>query len=182
MKKEIEIYKIKIKGTRPLLMHSPDSMINDGKAKSRSGVPRDPKEECKKSLYKDSDGNICIPARVIKASLIKASTSYKVPGRGKKTFKDFVRSGIVLTPTNIPFTSEWVVDIQTVVIQRSRIPRARPRFDNWEIEFSVEITDPIIRGSELKQFIVDAGKYCGICDYRPEYGLFELMSFEKGKD
>jgi len=182
MKKEVEIYNIKIKGIRPLLMHSPDSMINDGKEKSRSGVPIDSKEECKKSLYKDSEGNLCIPSRVIKASLIKASTSYKVPGRGKKTFKDFVKSGIVITPIDIPFKSKWVVDIRTVVIQRARIPRARPRFDNWELEFKAEITDPIIRGSELKQFIIDAGKYCGICDYRPEYGLFELISFEKEKD
>jgi len=80
----------------------------------------------------------------------------------------------------MPLISDgWKVDIQSVVVQRNRIPRARPRFDNWELEFEIINKDPtIINKDVLKQILIDAGKYYGIGDYRPDYGLFEVVKFE----
>jgi len=31
----------------------------------------------------------------------------------------------------------------------------------------------------LKRTLIDAGKYYGLCDFRPEFGLFEVVEFEK---
>jgi hypothetical protein len=174
----MEIYKVKIKGVKPLLMHNPIGI--DNKPKLRRGEHLDPKVEAESYLYKDEKGNIVIPARMIKACIRNAGRNYTVRGRGKTTFAAIIRAGIDINPENIPLISDgWKVDVQFVVVQRNRIPRARPRFDNWELEFEIINKDPtIINKDVLKQILIDAGKYYGIGDYRPDYGLFEVVKFE----
>jgi hypothetical protein len=174
----MEVYKVKIKGVRPLLMHSPVGI--DNKPKLRRGEHLDPKVEAESYLYKDEKGNIVIPARVIKACIRNAGRNYTVKGRGKTTFAAMIRASLEINPENIPLISDgWKVDVQSVVVQRNRIPRARPRFDNWELEFEIINKDPtIINKDVLKQILIDAGKYYGIGDYRPDYGLFEVVKFE----
>lgn len=46
----------------------------------------------------------------------------------------------------------------------------------------MEIIDPIITPAVLKQIIEDAGKYNGLLDFRPLYGLFRLATFEKAEN
>jgi len=181
----VESYRVRIRGIKPLLMHSPQAMMEEEGTK-RKGERHDPKEEAKRGLYRDPQGKICVPAYVVKASIREASKDYKVPGKGSKTFKEYVKAGIIVEPEYIPLITpsgdpekDWEVDLKPVVIQGNRIIRARPRFDEWELEFTVHIIDPIIRGEDLKKFIEDAGRYKGICDFRPEYGLFEVVIFER---
>jgi len=183
--REVERYHVRIKGVRPLLMHSPRGLME--KETTRRGKQVDPQKEAEIGLYRSPEGKICVPARVIKACIREASKDYKVPGRGKKTFRDFVKAGIIVEPDYIPLIipdgrdpeEAWELDLQPAVVQRSRIIRARPRFDEWELEFTVNIVDPIIRGENLKAFLETAGRFHGICDGRPEYGLFQLVEFEK---
>lgn len=177
----IEKYKVRIKGTRPLLMHSCANMLEESKNKTTRSKEYDPKIDAEKALYKDADGNIVVPSLCILACIKDSAKNFKVPGRGRQTFKNFVFAGIRLDPENIPLKSNnpWEIDLKPVVIGRSRIIRARPRFDNWELEFTAEIVDPVITPDSLKQFIIDAGKYNGLLDFRPLYGLFELKTFER---
>jgi len=187
----IETYRVKIRGTRPLIMHK----FNSETTRRRTGDIPDPVEEAKKAIYRDENGKIAIPTYMIKASIRNASVDYRVPGKGKKTYKDYVRAGILFeeeyAPLIVPDGKDpeeaWEVDLRPVVVQRSRIVRARPKFKEWELEFTVHIIDPIITPDALKRFIVDAGRYKGLGDFRPDYGLFELVTFEKvengtGKD
>ena len=111
----------------------------------------------------------------------KQRKTIRYRARVKKTYKSYVFAGILIEPENILLNTNngWEVDLKPVVINRSRVIRARPRFDAWMLDFTVEINDPIITPSSLKQFIVDAGKYNGLLDFRPLYGLFELLSYEK---
>lgn len=181
----VESYRVRIRGIRPLLMHSPQAMMEEEGTK-RKGERHDPKEEATRLLYRDPNGKICVPAVNVKAAIRDAAKDYKVPSKGSKTFKEYVRAGIVVEPEYITLITpsgdpekDWVVDLRPVVVQGNRIIRARPRFDDWELEFTVKIIDPIIRGEDLKKFIEDAGKYKGLCDFRPEYGLFEVVKFER---
>jgi hypothetical protein len=174
----MEVYKVKIKGVKPLLMHNPIGIGNSPKL--RRGEHLDPKVEAESYLYKDEKNNIIIPSYMVKACLRNAGRNYTVKGRGKTTFASMIRAGLEITPENILLISDgWKVDVQSVVIQRNRIPRARPRFDNWELEFEIVNKDPtIINKDVLKQILIDAGKYYGIGDYRPDYGLFEVINFK----
>jgi hypothetical protein len=73
----------------------------------------------------------------------------------------------------------WKVDVRPVVVQRNRILRARPRFDQWELKFEIINNDStIIHQDTLKKILEDAGKYYGLGDFRPEFGLFKVEEFE----
>lgn len=172
-----EIYKVKIEGTKPLLMHAPVG-IGD-KPTMRRGEHLEPQKEAEGYLYKDNNGNIGIPSYLIKACIRNAGRNYKIKGRGS-TFSSIIRAGIDIEPDFIPINSSWVVDSRPVVVKRSMIIRNRPRFDSWSLEFKIINKDPtIIHMETLKRILEDAGKFYGIGDFRPEYGLFKVISFEK---
>lgn len=186
MEKKLEVYRVKIQGKRPLLMHKIPQELG---RKGRSGEKPDPKEDAEKAIYRDRDGKIIFPAFNVKSAMSRAAREYTVPGKGKRTFKDLVKAGILIEPQDIPLKipdgsdpeKSWEIDLRPVVVQRARIIRARPRFDNWELEFNVSILDSIIKQDNVKNFITDAGKYNGLGDFRPEFGLFEVVEFEKAK-
>jgi len=174
----VTIYKVKIEGTKPLLMHNPESMISD-RPKRRRGEHPDPREEAEVALYKNESGEICIPAFNVKACIREAGRNYKVAGR-KSTFAAMIRAGLEISPSMIPVIHNgWTIDLRSVVIQRSRILRARPRFNVWELEFEIRNLDAdVIHADTLKRIIEDAGRFNGLGDFRPEFGLFKLVKFE----
>jgi hypothetical protein len=177
-----EIYHVRIVGTKPLLMHAPANFLGD-KPKLRRGEHLDPKTEAELALYKDPDGNIVIPSVNIKACIREAGRNYKISGR-KTTFAAMIRAAIDISPyPYVPLTHNgWEVDIRPVVVQKSRILRARPRFDKWALEFKIINNDPtIIHEDTLKRILEDAGKYYGLGDFRPEFGTFKVEKFEKEK-
>jgi len=174
----MEIYEVKIVGEKPLLMHAPVGL--ESKPKLRRGEHLDPKTEAEKYLYKDSEGRICIPSVNIKACIRDAGANYKVSGR-RSTFKSMIKAGLDIKPyPNVPLIHNgWQVDVRPVVVQRSRILRARPRFDEWSLEFQIVNRDPtIIHKETLRKILIDAGKYYGLGDFRPEFGLFTLAEFK----
>lgn len=177
----MEQYKVRIEGTRPLLMHSCNSMLEEGNNKATRSKEHDPKVDAETALYKDKEGAIVVPSFCVLSCLRGSAVNFQVPGKGKKTYKNFVYAGVQIDTENIPLISKngWEIDAKTVVVQRSRIVRARPRFDEWALEFTIEIIDPVITPAVLKQIIEDAGKYNGLLDFRPLYGLFQLTTFER---
>ncbi len=172
----VERYAVIIRGTRPYLMHR--FAIEDSEITRKSGTKPDPKEEAEKALYKDEKGVICTPSKQLESALSKAGADFTF--KGKKTFKDVMKSGLIIDPLMIPHKSqEYAVDLQAVVIQRGRIIRARPRFDKWELNFTIQVMDERITERQLKDILTSAGQYIGIGDYRPKYGLFEVVKMEK---
>jgi hypothetical protein len=92
-----------------------------------------------------------------------------------------IRAGIDIEPEWIPVVPDkWVVDIRPVVVNRgSRVLRARPRFDEWSLKFRIINKDPnILRFDVLRKILIDAGRFYGLCDYRPDFGLFKVVKFE----
>jgi hypothetical protein len=64
-------------------------------------------------------------------------------------------------------------DVQTVKLKKSEsIIRTRPRFENWEIEFTINYDESLIDVDKLKQCVIDAGKFARVGDYRKRYGEF----------
>jgi hypothetical protein len=64
------------------------------------------------------------------------------------------------------------------VVRGSRIPRARPRFDEWALEFRIVNLDPgLLRRDVIHRILVDAGRFHGLGDFRPEFGLFKVEKF-----
>jgi hypothetical protein len=175
---EVEKYIVEIKGTRPLLMHAPIGL--EDSPKRRRGEHLSPEKEAEMYLYKDEKGNIVIPSLNIKAMLRDAGRNYKIRGRNM-TYGAAIRAGVDIEPyPYIPLIHNgWKVDIRPVVVQRSRILRARPRFDEWGLRFTIVNKDPqVLLRDTMKRIVVDAGKWIGLGDFRPEFGLFEVVKFE----
>lgn len=178
----MEAFQVRVKGTRPLLQHSPLGMV---KARQRgSGIP-EPADEAENGLYRTTEGTIYEPAQHLLSALRKVGGDYKVPGRGRKTFQGYIFSGVGIQPFQIPLLGgengtapTYEVDIQSAVIGRARIMRARPRFDRWALEFRLEILDPIVTPEIARQLLADAGRFQGLGDYRPLFGLFVVEGWE----
>jgi hypothetical protein len=188
---EIEIYEVRIVGIRPLLMHKPH-LLGGQPTRRRSEIPS-PEEEARNALYTDGD-LIVVPSLNVKAMIRDAGRNYKIPQR-RATFGAYIRAGIDIEPSpNIPLLNprtnepyrvskkEWIVDVRPVVIQRNRILRARPRFDEWALEFKIINLDPgLLKKEMLHKILVDAGRFYGLGDFRPEYGRFKVERFESIK-
>jgi hypothetical protein len=168
---------VHVKGVKPLLQHSTYAMTLPKNKKVKSSE-HDPIEEAALCLYKNEAGKMCVPFMHILSAMRKAATNLKKGGAGKKTLKDFVFSGLEITPDLIELdTQSYDVDIQMVRIGTSRVPRARPLFKKWELDFKITIKDEQTwDAGTVRQVLEEAGKYQGIGDFRPLYGTFEVIS------
>jgi len=179
------IYKVRIEGTKPLLMNAPNELIaleQEKLTRRRSEIP-DPKKEAESRLYKDPQGRIAIPSYVIKGCLKSAGGNYRARQR-MSTYKSLLKAGIDIEPEWIPLEHDGMkIDARPVNVKGNRIIRYRPRFDKWALEFYIINRDPKIISEEiLKKILEDAGRWYGIGDFRPEYGLFKVVKFEQVKE
>jgi hypothetical protein len=170
-------YEVSIKGIVPL-MHERFSGATSSKHKKKY----DPKEECEKKLYRNKDGKIFQPAIHIEGALINAATNFQMKGR--KSYKDFFKSSVIIMPQEIFFKipedpENYEIDERPVVIQRSRVLTWRPKWNDWEFDFSIKVLqDAMIDDSTVKEILEHAGAYVGIGSFRPKFGRFEVIKFQ----
>lgn len=171
--------KVTIKGIAPLLQNRFSVPEEDPTWKEHSGF-KDYSEGVLKALYLDEKGVICQPGDHIWGSLVKAAVNFKIVGKGKKTYKDLIKSALFVHPDLIPHKeTKWEVDRRPVVIQRSRIVRERPRLDAWSLEFEIEIIDEQLPVDVIHKILEYAGQRVGIGDFRPRYGRFMVTEFKE---
>lgn len=60
-------------------------------------------------------------------------------------------------------------------VARARIMRTRPWFPEWELKFEVLFDDLILNRSRISDFVELAGRVCGLGDWRPKHGRFEVL-------
>lgn len=170
--------KVKVRGVAPLLMNR--FVVTTGEESKRGKKVYDPKEEAEKKTYRTEQGKLYLPNTHFKASMVKASTDFKMTGR--KTYKDYVRSGVFIKEQEIVLDQqEYKIFECPVVIQRARVMSWRPMFKEWTCEFTIEITDDFINQTTLKEILESAGRFKGVGDFRPEYGRFEVIEYKKVK-
>ncbi len=137
------------------------------------------KKIAEKVLYLDVKGIVVQPAEHIEAAMAKAGVQFKMKGQGKKTYKDFVKSGVFITPELIPHDKQkWVVDKRRVVIGKASIMRRRPMFTGWSLKFVIDVINPEIDLEVLRKILDYAGKFIGIGDQRPKYGRFTVTDWK----
>jgi len=168
--------KVTVKGTAPLLLHKyVEADASTSKKKKKVYVPE---EEAEKVCYRTEDGQVYIPATHFKGAMIKSGVDFIYSGR--KTYKEYIKSGIFFKEKEIILTpQEYIVNNTPVVISRARVMRSRPEFKEWECTFTMEVLNEDLDKSILKEILESAGKFQGVGDFRPEYGRFEVVSFEK---
>lgn len=181
---DIKKISVKIRGIAPLLHHAYKETMEERQTK-RKTVNLSKEEEAKDALYTDEKGEIYQPSNHIEGALIKASSNFK--WSGKKTYKDLMKSAILVEPQEIyfPESKNYKIDVRTAVIPatRGRVFAIRPRWDKWTMEFSIIVMDAEnIANETLKQILEYAGRFIGIGTFRPKFGRFEVTKFEEIKD
>lgn len=182
--KEIQVA---IHGLRPYLQHRrPQDEKDVEKSKQITNILRKNAydveagaAEAALGVYLNSKGKPYIPADQIQESMTRAGTQIRVAGQGKKTYKDFMRSYLFITPEQIPLTPEtWEVDRRFVRINRAGIMRHRPIFNDWAAKMKITLTDDTIPVDVVLEILRISGTRVGIGDYRPRFGLFEVAAFD----
>lgn len=197
-------FKVRLEGTRPIIIQS-DRMADplDKMAKELSLLTSRSAKVDKKSdsvqakiseiewfgaLYCDDDGKpqIGIPGDNIHRAMRDAATAEK---KGET-----VRREIVIEEDLIPIEHNGPKDLmkmyaddrfvfrKTVVIQKRRTPRTRPRLPSWALEFHARVDgDATLNAEDVRRILERAGKV-GIGTWRPRYGHFNVAKFEAVKD
>lgn len=174
---------VEITGIVPLLMHRFAEESAEDAVKINTGGGVDYSKETVKSLYLlDDKKTLYQPSTHIEGAMLKASSNYKIVGRGKKTYKDLVKSAVLVSPDAIVHKNQnWTVDKRAVIIGRARIMRERPKLTEWGLEFELHLLDDQLKVEVVNQILIYAGQYVGIGDYRPKFGRFIVSKFEEVK-
>lgn len=166
-----------------LLMHNPDAMSGDVVTKNPA-KQYDPKVDAEKAAYRDDNGQLYVPARCIKACLINAASWFKF---GKKSAKPIIAGCTSIDPARVSLgTKTYDIDRRPVVVQRSRIMRARPLLRKWKLKFNIVYNEKMIgeTGIILK-ILEEAGQRIGLLDNRPqrygENGTFKVTKFKPAR-
>ena len=171
-----------IEGTAPLLQHKmsvEEEAKIESKTRKQAGARNE--ENPQDYLYL-INGKICQPAEHIRSAIVKRLSSYKISGKGKKTYKELGQGAIEVSPEYIEHEiQDWKVDSRTVVIPatRGRAVRKRPRLDKWKLNFQIQILNDEMPAEIIKLALDDAGREGGLGDYRPRFGRFIVTSWKE---
>jgi len=173
---------VKIKGTTPLMQNRFDTAFElEKKLKlQRKSIDKVPSVE--QRLYKNGQG-IYVPSEWIEGTLKNAAKGFKM--KGNRTYTKAIAGMVEVTPEEIIIEPQkWVSDIRSAVnhnMRQARIIVERPRFNEWALEFTLNIDDDL-DVEKVKEILVEAGKTEGIGSYRPncggKFGKFKIDKFE----
>lgn len=180
--------KVTWKGITPLIMHSckcvnplhPISIelkkYTSKKKKTEEDLIKIADLEWEAGAYWDDAIGLYIPAENVEATLRNGGVANK-QGKNIQKYCD-------VTDIYIPFaygenlTKEELIskfeyrDTRVMVVQRNRVIRTRPRFDQWVISFNLRYNETKIDLQTIINAMEYAGSYVGLCDSRPKYGKF----------
>jgi hypothetical protein len=187
--------KVSIKGTAPLLMHNgqladPTNQhaqllkeLNSKRKKTEEDLRAIADAEWRGGLYVNEDEEIIIPALNFEASIKNGAKKSKL---GKQ-----VQAGLMVDQDAILEFKGSNKKIEDLIIDKnyrlyigvkvnmgSRIMRTRPMFKDWGATFEIIYNDNVLDKKQVIKSIEDAGMYCGIGDWLPRYGRFEIQNIE----
>jgi hypothetical protein len=208
---EKTVVTVTIAGMSPLIVNNFGSksvqQMEDGrrmtaeeriKAKRSAKAPVDPRERFAAARILNEDGEDCVPARWVKASLVTAS---KYPDIGIESTK--LRGAAFVLGDLLPikykqvraFTANEVYPLghdgngpllRRDVVRVGKFPnkqpdlRYRPEYRDWSLDLLVEFEPKLIALHELFHLFRRAGSSVGLCEWRPEkspaglFGRFDL--------
>jgi len=166
-----------ITGVSPLLMHSFPLVSIEGLDK----LTRE--EQAEHATYRDPEGKLYVPGINIQRALVAGAAYSK--GKGRATLAKVAAACLAVSPERIPLgVEEYTIDSRPVVIPatKGRILRHRPRFDEWQMTFTLEYDPILLDGEQVRRIVDDTGSRVGLLDFRPErkgpFGRFTVTSWE----
>lgn len=173
---------VRIVGTADMLFHRWNCEAVEEKAKAAKGSKAKKSDDIESYVYRNDDGEICLPGEYLRQSVINAAKFRQDPRSPRKSAMDLYKAGIVsLTPLASLGVSEWDYEHRCrVTVQRNGITRVRPAMrQGWAADVHLMVNLPEYIGPEaLQDVITNAGRLVGVGDSRPTYGRFRVTNFE----
>lgn len=190
----MEVLKFRITGTAPLIVHSLkglnpfDETTRRKKAINAKKTKKTDEDmlmvnylDFSMALYMDAKHGPIVPSANVEATLRDA-------GKSEKLGKDVQKGLSVLDDVPIlyegPRTVDGLwedrrfVDFRGGKVGQARVMLCHPRFDIWAIEPEVRFDTEIFNPETIVRIAVYAGRYIGLCDYRPKFGRFSVEVIE----
>lgn len=186
----MELLKLKIVGTSPLMMHSdrlanpllPETKAHKSLTAKRKKTDEDhlaiAQSEFMSSAYWDAAIGFFVPAQNLDATFLAGAKLQKLGvawRRGALVMTD--RAKIDFNGPKTPqalWEDSRFVDCRGVKVGTAKIMRYRPIFTEWATEIEIAFNPEILDVEEVKKAIFDAGTLIGTCEYRPRFGRFEV--------
>ena len=183
--------KVTWKGTTPLIMHSCKCVnplhpiarelkkYTSKRTKAEEDLLKISDLEWEAGAYWKDGLGLYMPAENVEATI-------KNGAKANKKGKD-IEKYVSVTDIYIPFfygenlTKEELIanydyrDTRIMTVQRAKVTRTRPRFDQWHIIFNLMYDDTKIDIDTIVNAMEYAGSYVGLCDSRPKYGKFTTI-------
>ena len=161
-----------IVGLTPMLQHNPSAMVF--KRGVHSPTTPSPEEEAAAGRYLLPDGNFCVPANAVRASMLKGARGLR---SGKFSLKSILAGAITTGDELFPLLrngkpiagNDYSIDIRRAVVQGQGILRARAKIElPWEVECVFGFNPVVIPDLEVIRLVLqNAGTMAGLLDYRP---------------
>ena len=179
------------KGTTPLIMHSCQCVnplhpiarelkkYTSKKNKTEEDLIKISDLEWESGAYWKDGIGLYMPAENVEATIKNGA---KANNKGKD-----IQKYVSVTDLYIPFfygenlTKEELIanydyrDTRIMTVQRAKVLRTRPRFDQWHLIFNLMYDDTKIDIDTIVNAMEYAGSYVGLCDSRPKYGKFTTI-------
>jgi len=174
--------RVQITGSAKFLFHRWNCESIEAKAAAAKNSAAKRTDDTASYVYRDDDGNLCIPGEYLRQAIIAAAKYRQDPRSPRKSMMDITKAGIVsLTDLASLGVQDWdFLDKRRVVVQRAGINRTRPAMNaGWSAEFDLMVGLPeYFTPALVNDLLVDAGRLIGIGDFRPTFGRFNVTHFE----
>lgn len=171
-------------GVAPILFHAWNIESVANKAAAAKGSKAKKTDDVESYVYRDLDGNLGVPGQNLASSIQWAGKFRQDPRSPRKSAFDLCKAGIIpITPIASfePKTANWDFEhAARVTIQRAGVTRIRPAMrEGWRLTFNLLVTTPeYLPPHMVSDLISSAGRLVGLCDFRPTYGRFTVVSFD----
>lgn len=184
---------VTISGKTPLLLNAFSDQsglaASSGSSSSIRNDAEDSRSACMRCLYyhPNDPEQLIIPGKNVFSCIIEAGKFHKL-GKSKLTTQatSLVPASMVVNEAyiDLQYENDWKVDTQPVRIPSTggRILKHRPCFDDWKLNFTVDLDESMMTEKLCRDLIDDAGSKIGLGDYRPArkgpYGRFVVVNWQ----
>ena len=178
------------KGVTPLIMHSCKTVnplhplaiemkkytSKGSKNKSEEDIIKLSDLEWEAGAYWKDGFGLYIPAENVEATIVNGAKAFR-KGPDIKKYCNVIdlyipfNYGENLSKEELIQNYEYR-DTRPMNVGKNKVMRTRPRFDKWEIAFTLLYNNEKTDLNIIKNAIEYAGSYVGLCDSRPKYGQF----------
>ena len=193
----MKTYKIKLIGITPLLHHRMSeedilSLLGTKDKKKQVKQVFTPREIATKHAYQKKDGSCYIPGGYLSGAFIQCASDFKRTDNSKKSLKSIAGGAFRILEEEIvlkhPKTKKIIKDFEVDIRKgtnhmKGAVCVCRARFDEWSVEFNVELDEQLISRETCQTILEESGRRIGIGSFRVSkqgsFGQFRIEEFKE---